>query len=823
MGDPAARFDLDRIGAGLPFAAAVGDLEDALSAGAVVIEAPPGTGKTTLVPPVVANAVPGRVVLTQPRRIAAGAAARRLASLTGTRVGDLVGITIRGRHEVGPATRIEIVTPGVLLRRLIGDPALTGVDAVVLDEVHERGLDTDLLVGMLAEVRALRDDLTLVAMSATLDDRLADVLGARVVRAEHVLHPLEVDWAPPPGPFADTRGLARDFVDHVVAVTLDAWERTPAAGDALVFMPAVADVEHVARGLRPRLPGVDVLELHGRLPLADQDRVTAGRGEGDPPRVVVTTALAESSLTVPGVRLVVDAGLSREPRRDAARAMSGLVTVRCSRDAAIQRAGRAAREGPGRVVRCYDRHTFGAMPAHVTPEVAVADLTAAALTLAAWGAPAGVGLPLPDPLSGPALTDALRILTDLGAIDDDGRITDEGRRLVALPTDPRLARALLAPEVGTAAAAEVVAMLGDDLRPEGADLERLLTALRSGRHPAVGRWRRERDRLRRIASGIADPSSAPDGHTPVGAVVALAQPGWIARRSGESYLLATGTRAALPPGSSLAGHAWLAVADVARAQGRATADSGAMIRAAAPLTEDGALRAGSHLVADEERCLLDGGKVVARRIRRLGAIELSTTPTPPSPAAVEALWREVLQRDGIDVLRPSRAGVAFRRRLAFLHHHLGAPWPDVSDAALAAAPESWFDLTVTRVDAVDLAVRLQALLPWPQAARLDELAPTHLVLAGGTRARVEYPVDPSAERPVVAVRLQACFGQVRTPVLADGRAPVVFHLLSPAGRPLAITDDLASFWAGPYAHVRAEMRGRYPKHAWPQDPSREHP
>lgn len=808
-------FDLAVIGAGLAFAEAVPALVEALPGGAVVVEAPPGTGKTTLVPPVVANTVDGRVILVQPRRVAAAAAAGRLASLTGTRVGELVGVTVRGRREVSAATRIEVVTPGVLLRRLVADPELTGVGAVVLDEVHERGLETDLLVAMLAEVRSLREDLVLVAMSATLDTQaFADLLGARVVSAESVLHPLSIEWAPPRGAFADARGVTREFLAHVVDVTVRTWRGGD--GDALVFVPGAGEVARVADLVAAALPEADVLPLHGRLSLAEQDRITAPSRGQRPRRVVVSTALAESSLTVPGVRLVIDAGLSREPRRDAARGMSGLVTVRCSRDAAVQRAGRAAREAPGRAVRCYDQATFAAMPEHVTPQVSVADLTGAALLLAAWGAPGGEGMALPTPLPPVALADAVAELTALGAVDDDGRITDLGRRIAAVPADPRLARALLADDVPRGTAAEVVALLADDLRPEGAALAPLLAAVRSGGHPASGRWRTEAARLRRIAGAAGEERD----DAALGLVVATAHPARIARRRGDVYLFASGTRAALPQGSSLHGQEWLAVADVARAEGRAAADTGAVIRAAAPLSQEQALHAGAHLLSEIEFCALDNGRAVCRRVRSLGAIELAATPVPATPVTLRAMWADAVAEEGIAALGVSEAAERLRRRLAFLRRHVGEPWPDVSDEALLASLDSWFDPTVTRVADVDVAAGLRALLPWPEASRLEELAPERLTVADGSTARVDYPAldDPDA-RPVVAVRLQSCFGMKATPRLADGVVPVLFHLLSPARRPLAITDDLASFWAGPYAQVRAEMRGRYPKHPWPEDPA----
>ncbi|MFE7631966.1 helicase-related protein, partial [Kocuria sp. NPDC057446] len=523
-------FDLARIGAGLPVAGVLGELRAALAGGVAVVQAPPGTGKTTLVPPLTADLlharaagpapgpVSGRVVVTQPRRVAARSAARRLAHLTGTRVGGIVGHTVRGDRRTGARTLVEFVTPGVLLRRLLQDPGLPGTGAVVLDEVHERGLESDLLVGMLAEVRQLREDLVLVAMSATLDaPRFAALLGgdapAPVVDCPSALHPLTVRWAPAPGRRTDERGVTRPFLDHVAGTAADAHARALArddATDALVFLPGAWEVAHVARRLRESCRGTEVLELHGRVAAAEQDRATAGRRPGDPPRVVVSTSLAESSLTVPGVRLVVDSGLSREPRRDAGRGMTGLVTVAASRAAAEQRAGRAARLGPGEVVRCYDERTWAAMPPHLTPELAAADLTGAALLLACWGAPGGRGLPLPDPLPAPALADALAVLHGLGALEADGRASATGRLLAAVPVDPRLARGLLdgARTVGPRAAAEVVAMVSDDHRPPGGDLTRLLAELRGGRAPDARRWAEETRRLERIVADPPDPGPA---------------------------------------------------------------------------------------------------------------------------------------------------------------------------------------------------------------------------------------------------------------------------------------------------------------------------
>jgi ATP-dependent helicase HrpB len=599
----------------------------------------------------------------------------------------------------------------------------------------------------------------------------------------------------------------------------------------------------VAGRLRTRVgPGVEILELHGQVGPADQDRAVSGRRKGDPARIIVSTALAESSLTVPGVRLVVDAGLSREPRRDAGRGMTGLVTVSCSRASAEQRAGRAARQAPGKVVRCYDQKTLGAAPAHQTPEIAVSDLTGAALLLACWGAPGGVGLALPDMPPQSAMADAMEVLRELGAVDGVGHATALGKALARIPADPRLGRALLvgsgllgARKSGGGTAAEVVAAVADDQGAAGADLPRLVSTLRNGKDPAARRWAEEARRLdtlaRQPASGVGLPAvEVPAGTAEqVGLVVALAFPDRVARRvsgSGpERYLLTSGTRAGLPAGSPLAGHEWLAVAEVARADGRDAAGTGAVIRSAAPLTADTAEAAAAHLLRDSVAAAFSQGKVTARRERRLGAIVLSSTPVRPSAGEGHAAVTRALEEQGLGVIGWSTAADGLRRRLALLHRELGGPWPDVSEEALLARLDDWLGPELEALaggastSGIDLADPLRRLLPWPDAARLGELAPEFLEVPSGSRIRIDYQaVTDDGGRPVVAVKLQECFGWDRTPRLADGRVAVQFHLLSPARRPLAVTDDLASFWSGPYSQVRTEMRGRYPKHPWPEDP-----
>ncbi|HKU30419.1 MAG TPA: ATP-dependent helicase C-terminal domain-containing protein, partial [Arthrobacter sp.] len=854
-------FNLDTIGKGLVFAESIEKLTSALNSqpdgGTAVVQAPPGTGKTTLVPPLLANLLHERgvsqphVVVTQPRRVAARSAARRLAALdagsgldqtrdrtqgkpAGGRAGGRVGYTVRGESTSGPETVVEFVTPGILLRRLLSDPGLDNIHAVVLDEAHERGLETDLLLGMLAEVRELRGDLVLVAMSATLDTpRFAALLGrtalpgaatqeqpapdggrpAPVVDCPSALHPLTVEWVPASTPRLDGRGVTRSFLDHIA----DTAERSHAEAlandqdvDALVFVPGVREVSDVAARLRSRVGGgTEVLELHGQATPEQQDRAVSGRRPGGRPRIIVSTALAESSLTVPGVRLVVDSGLSREPRRDAGRGMSGLVTVSCSRASAEQRAGRAARQGPGTVVRCYDEQAFAAAPAHQVPEISVADLTGAALLLACWGAPRGDGLALPDAPPMAAMDDAVEVLRELGAVTSKGAATDLGKTLVRIPADPRLARALLdgSAVVGPRPAAEAVALVSGEQRAQGADLTRLLSALKSGSDPGYRRFAEEAKRFESIArqggTGVVHsqpprkvaPSEAP------GFVVALAFPDRIARRvpgdGATTYLLTSGTRAGLPAGSSLAGHDWLAVAEVSRAQGRDAAGTGAVIRSAAPIPEELAIAAAPDLLEESVKARFERGKVSARQERRLGALVLASTPVRPGPEDSRIAVAEALAKTGLSMIGWSAAADGLRRRLALLHHHLGNPWPDVSEPALLARLDEWLAPELEALaggkpaNALDLAEPLRRLLPWPEAVHLDNLAPERLEVPSGSRVRIDYPEADSTGgnhdggRPVVAVKLQECFGWASTPRLVDGRVPVLFHLLSPAGRPLA--------------------------------------
>ncbi|MEU6531142.1 ATP-dependent helicase HrpB [Streptomyces sp. NPDC046928] len=807
----------------LPVRGALPALTDALDGpGTAVLVAPPGTGKTTLVPLALAGLLgegPGRrVVVAEPRRIAARAAARRMAWLLGERPGESVGHTVRGERVVGPRTRVEVVTTGVLLQRLQRDPEPAGVDVVVLDECHERHLDADTAAAFLWDVReTLRPELRLVAASATTDaDGWARLLGgAPVVVAEGAAYPVETVWAPPARPVRPPHGTRVDpaLLAHVASVVRRALAERP--GDVLCFLPGVGEIARVA-GQLGDLGDVEVLQVHGRAPAAVQDAVLS---EGDRRRVVLATSVAESSLTVPGVRVVVDSGLAREPRVDHARGLSALTTVRASQAAGRQRAGRAGREAPGTVYRCWAEAEDARLPRFPAPEIKVADLTAFALQAACWGDPDAGGLALLDPPPAGAMAAARSVLTAVGAVDADGRATERGASLTRLGLHPRLGRALLD---GPGAAAEVVALLSEEPpREYGDDLAAALRTARRGGDAYAGRWRAEVRRLRSGAGTRGGPD-APDDRT-VGLVAALAFPERVARADGGSYLMASGTRAELAEGSPLRGAPWIAVAVADRPVGRGHA----RVRLAAAVDEDTARSAAPSLYREGEEVHWADGDVVARRVERLGAIELAERPLPGAdPALVRAALLDGLRREGFGLLRWSPDAVVLRQRLAFLRLHRGDPWPDVSDEALHARVDEWLEPELGRarrradLGRIDAGQALARLLPWAtgEAGRLDELAPERVTVPSGSRIRVDY-ADP--EQPVLAVKLQEMFGLDTSPAVAG--VPLLVHLLSPAGRPAAVTADLASFWRDGYRGVRAELRGRYPKHPWPEDPASAEP
>ncbi|MEV0422827.1 ATP-dependent RNA helicase [Streptosporangium canum] len=869
---------------GLPVRHVLPELLAALDErGVAVLTAPPGTGKTTLVPLALAGlldgSAPKRVIVAEPRRMAVRAAARRMAWLLESEVGAEVGFTVRGERRAGPETVVEVVTTGVLLQRLQRDAELGGVDAVLLDECHERHLDADTALAFLLDVRAtLRPDLRLIATSATADaapwarllgsgapgdhrasaappsgtrlldsgapgDRPAAAVpppDAPIVHASGAMHPVTPVWAPPTRPVTPPRGLRVDpaFLSHVAEVVRRALVEH--GGDVLCFLPGVGEIGRVAAMLH----GVDVLQVHGQAPARVQDAVLS---PGENRRVVLATSVAESSLTVPGVRIVVDSGLAREPRTDHARGLGSLTTVRASKASAVQRAGRAGREAPGVVYRCWSQAEHDRLPEHAQPEIALADLTGFALQAACWGDPAATGLALLDPPPPGAMDAARRTLHDLGALD--GRVTARGRRMAGAGVHPRLARALI--DVGPRAA-EVVALLSEQLpRDAGDDLVAVWRSARRGGDGFSARWRQETRRLAqavpregrtpppagqagrprpapasggRDESAGASPAPAGGGRGPepgddavAGLVVALAYPERVARRRGGSYLMASGTAAELPQGSRLASAEWLAVAVADRPAGSASA----RVRQAVVIDEEIARLAAAPLYGSGEEVVWRvppgerRGDVSARRVERLGAIELSSAPL--RDADVRPAVLEGLRTEGLAVLRWTSEAVALRERLAFCRHALGDPWPATDDEALIGAADLWLEPELSRVrrrsdlERLDVTSALHRLVPW--SARLEDTAPERIEVPSGSRIRVDY----SGDQPVLAAKLQELFGWDEAPRVAG--VPLVIHLLSPAGRPAAVTADLASFWRGEgYRSVRAELRGRYPKHPWPEDP-----
>ena len=852
----------------LPVTRALGDIAAATRpGGCAVVTAPPGTGKTTLLPPAVAVALAeagtsGRVLVTQPRRVAARAAARRIARLLGEEVGGQVGYSVRGDSRVSERTRVEMVTPGVALRRLQRDPELPGVVGLVIDEFHERDLDTDLALAFALDARsALREDLFIALTSATLEASrtvswLREATGEEpaLVDIPGDIFPLELRYAPPPrgveavGAIGNERvGVRREYLAHVARTV----ESTVAAteGSVLVFLPGVGEIEAVRGALS--VPGVEVLTLHGQLSAAEQDRALSPT---DQRRVILSTSIAESSLTVPGVSVVVDAGLAREPRFDAGRSLSSLVTVPASLARLEQRAGRAARTGPGIAVRVMDPVDVARRPAQSAPGIATQDLTDARLQVAAWGTPVEELALLDAPPAGTWQAAGER-LSSLGAIDEAGAATALGRTLASLPLDPPLGRALLAASalLGASKAARFVALLSEDVRAPGADLGGVERRLGRGGDAGVGRAQAARvketeARLKRLASRLVDgelaglglPGAAVDAtlgtargtggsratrrgartrEDELALTCALAYPQWIARRrpASSAYILAGGVGAELPDGSPLEGQEWLAVASI----DRAPTSRHARILAAVPLSEGDALAAGTALLVTRTDASIDKGVLRATCTRSLGAIPLSSSPAHAlSNEEATALVAQHLASRGLGELGWGKEASSLRERMRALHEFFGEPWPDVSDEALAGSAHRWLTpwgrrlasgAPLSQVSMLDV---LHSLLPWPQAARLDELAPDKLPIpSGGTR-----PIDWSGAHPVLTLRVQQAFGWTDTPRLLDGRVPLVLHLTDPAGRPAAVTSDLTSFWAGPYRDVRAQLRGRYPKHPWPEDP-----
>ncbi len=800
----------------LPVAEALPALTAALRAGSnAVLVAPPGAGKTTLVPLVLMQepwAAGAKILVLEPRRVAARAAARRMADLVGEGApGGLVGVSTRLDRAVSDRTRVEVVTEGLLVRRLQTDPGLEGVAAVLFDEAHERNLDTDLALALCLDLqRALRPELRLLAMSATLDGAaFTGLMGdAPLVESLGRAFPVAVEYRP------------RDLPEAMAGAIRAALRAHP--GDVLAFLPGWGEI----RRTQERLGGVEaeVLPLHGEMPPAEQDRAL---NPSDRRKVVLATSIAETSLTVPGVRIVVDGGYRRAPRLDPATGLARLATVRISKAAAEQRAGRAGRTAPGVAIRLWTEALHRGLAQQDRPAILEEELSGLALDCAAWGAePADLGWLDPPPAG--ALAAARALLRDLDALDRDGRITAMGRRMAKLGTHPRLARMLAAAETEgeRALAADLAALLEerDPIRDREApsDINDRLSLLHGWDHPNLDRGAIQR--IRRAAAqhrrrlGLHG-NALPEGDA--GALLAAGFPDRIAAKRGVmdgAFRLASGQGARLPSTDPLAKQALLAVADLAL-QG-----TEARIRMAAPLDRAVLEARFPNRFLREEGAAFDAraGAVLARRRLRFGPLVLEETPLAGADPAViaEALADAVAER-GLRDLPWTDAATQLRARIGWLRKVEGADWPDLSDAALSATVRDWLAphlhgrSKLAELASLPLHDILAGLLDWPRRQRLDTALPARIALPAGRSAAVDY----AREVPTVEARAQHLYGMAGLPRLAEGRVALNVALLSPAGRPIAVTGDLGGFWKGGWADARKDMRGRYPKHDWPEDPA----
>jgi len=782
-----------------------------------VLVAPPGAGKTTGVPLALLGAAPmdrGRILMLEPRRLAARAAASRMASLIGEKVGQTVGFRTRLESAVSSATRIEVVTTGLLIRRLLGDPELTGVSTVILDEIHERSLEADLALALSLDAQAvLRPDLRLLAMSATLDGaRLSALMAAPIVESAGRLHPVAIRHAP--RDIANPRDLPEAMARAIRAVLSEA------PGDILAFLPGMDEI----RRIETALDGLDaaVLPLHGDLPPAAQDlalRPAEGR------RVVLATAIAETSLTVPGVRIVIDGGFRRSPRFDPASGLTRLATERVSRAAADQRAGRAGREGPGLAIRLWTEAAQRGLRPYDRPEILEAELSGLVLDCAAWGTPPG-NLAFPDAPPEGALAAARELLTELGAMDEGGAITPLGERMSKLGAHPRLAAMMLAADNSAQAArgCDIAALLeGRD--PLRAGLETpadIMTRLEAIAEPsaaaALGADRnaisgiRQAARQYRARLGIRGEQSAAGDPAPL---IAAAFPDRLAQRRAEpgSFRLSGGGGARLAVTDPLAKAELLAVASLEM-------KTSPLIRMAAPLGVADLPVALKAQIKETVETSLDpvSGSVLARRRKRLGALVLEERSAAPDVADAAAALLEAVRSD-LSRLPWTEASRNLQARLKLMHGLEADVWPASDDDSLITGLDDWLGPHLhglTRLGdlaALDLDAILLGRLDWALRNRLDKELPTHLPLPGG-RAAVDY-TEPV---PIAAARAQHFYGLAETPKLAGGRVPLRLALLSPAGRPIALTADIAGFWRGAWADARRDMRGRYPKHNWPENP-----
>ena len=825
----------------LPIDAVLPQLAAALGASpSAVLQAPPGAGKTTGVPPSLLDApwLGGqRIIMLEPRRLATRAAARRMAQLRGERVGDVVGFRVRGETRVGRGTRVEVVTEGILTRMVQRDPSLDGVGLVIFDEFHERSLDADLALALTLETRdVLRPDLRVLVMSATLDGaRVARLLGeAPIITSEGRTFPVETRYV-------DRRADLR-IEDAVAAVVRRALADDD--GDMLVFLPGAGEIRRTQNLLtNQQLPvAVRVLPLYGSLSAEAQDDAILPSVPGRR-KVVLATSIAETSLTIEGVRVVIDSGLSRVPRFSPRTGMTSLETVRVSQASADQRRGRAGRITAGVCYRLWAEHEQHLLVAHSTPEILEADLAPVALELAAAGINEPASLRWLDPPPTAAYAQARELLAELGALvaghgeRAEARITAHGRRMAELPMHPRLAHMVLRADTlgAPSMACDVAALLSerDPIRsdpgsPADADVETRLALIRGSRDATPAGTHADGDTLRRIRLEADRLRSAlgygriatPEAPVDPGLLLAFAYPDRIgqlrAPRSGR-FLLRNGNGATLAGAQSLSDAPYIVAAEL---DGRRPESR--IFLAASVALADLESQFGDQIVLEQE-VVWDAREraVVARERERLGAIVLAERPLRDAdPAAVADALIAGIRSVGLDALPWSDGARSLRCRLAFLHG-IDPAWPDVSDSALMDTLGDWLVPHLGRarsladVGRVDLAGALAARLPWDRRAAMDELAPTHIVVPSGSRVRIDYS-DPAA--PVLAVRLQEMFGLADTPRIARGAVPLTIHLLSPAHRPVQVTRDLAGFWRTSYFDVRKEMRGRYPKHYWPDDP-----
>jgi len=782
---------------------------------AAVLVAPPGAGKTTVVPlellaePWVAG---GKIIVLEPRRLAARAAAERMAATLGEPVGKTVGYRVRLQTKVSAATRIEVVTEGVFTRQILADPELAGVACVIFDEFHERSLDADLGLALARDAQGLlREDLRLLVMSATLDGAAV----ARLLDQAPVIESLGRAWP------VDTRYLGRDealrLEDRVARVVDRAL--TDETGSLLVFLPGQGEILRTAERLaeRPRA-GIEIAPLFGALDPRDQDRAIAPAPDGTR-KVVLATSIAETSLTIQGVRVVIDSGLARVPRYDPASGLTRLATVRVSRAAADQRRGRAGRTEPGVCYRLWEEAETRALPAYADPEILDADLSGLALDLARWGAKDAASLAFLDPPPAAAFAEARGLLTRLEALTDDGVLTPHGRALAEMPLAPRLAHMILkAAESGQAPrAARIAALITErNLGGRDVDLRHRLEALERDRSPRARDAKGLADRWAGLAgkAGKGEPLSD-------GLLLAFAYPERIARARGPQgeFQLVSGRGAFVEPTDALARETWLATAELGGGERRDR------ILLAAPLDEAELVGALAHQLNVEDRLEESGaGRLRAKRITRLGRLTVrEAVDDNPDPALVAAALAGRVRREGVAILPWGDAAMALRRREAFLRARDPA-WPDLSDEALAAALDVWLAPLLTGVrslaelkpDALEGALR--TLIPWDLQRRLDAEAPARWTAPTGNSFAIDYAAKAG---PTVEVRVQEVYGLADHPAVAG--VPLTLSLLSPAHRPVQTTKDLPGFWKGSWKDVRADMRGRYPKHLWPEDPARAEP